>query len=199
MIKECCEIDLDKSTIDDYVILGKNTDNINFSQNKLIIGNGAIIRSFTTIYVGSKIGSNFQTGHNVLIREFCEIGNNVSVGSNSVLEFKVLIEDDVRLHSKCFIPEYSVLKKGCWLAPGVTLTNSKFPNNKFSKNKLEGVSIGENSIIGANVTILPSVTIGKKCLVGAGSVVTKSIPDNEVWAGNPAKKIGIIDQYKDYL
>ena len=198
MINEFCEIDLTKSLIDEYVILGKNTEQNDFSSNKLKIGDGAIIRSFTTIYSGSKIGDNFKTGHNVLIRESCKIGNNVSVGSNSVIEFKVVIEDNVRLHSKCFIPEYSILKKNCWLAPGVTLTNSKFPNNKYSKEKLCGVQIGENSIIGANVTILPSILIGKKCLIGAGSVVTKLIPDNEVWAGNPAKKIGEINQYKDY-
>tara|TARA_A100001015_G_C14859650_1_gene659807 strand:- start:373 stop:972 length:600 start_codon:yes stop_codon:yes gene_type:complete len=198
MIKNFCDIDISKSNIDDFVILGKEADLNNSIKDKLTVGDGAVIRSFTTIYSGSKIGNNFNTGHNVLVRENCEIGNNVSIGSNSVIEFKVIIEDNVRLHSKCFIPEYSILKKYCWLAPGVTLTNSKFPNNKFSKEKLKGVTIEMYAIIGANVTILPSILIGKRSLIGAGSVVTKSIPDYEVWAGNPAKKIGELNQYKDY-
>ena len=136
MISKNCLIDLKKSEIDDFVYLGKDP----FIQKKkfkpLIIDEGAIIRSFTTIYSQTKIGKNFQTGHNVLIRENCKIGSNVSIGSNTVIEFDVIIKDNVRLHSKCFIPEYSVLESGCWLAPGVTLTNSKFPNNQYSKEKL---------------------------------------------------------------
>ena len=49
--------------------------------------------------------------------------------------------------------------------------------------------IGQHTLIGANATILPGLTVGKNCTVGAGSVLTKNVPDNETWAGNPARKI----------
>jgi acetyltransferase-like isoleucine patch superfamily enzyme len=49
--------------------------------------------------------------------------------------------------------------------------------------------IGQHTLIGANATVLPNVTIGSYCIIGAGSVVVKDIPDNEMWAGNPARKI----------
>jgi acetyltransferase-like isoleucine patch superfamily enzyme len=181
--------------LDDFIILGKKND---LSDPNLYIGNNAIIRSFTTIYANTIIGNNFKTGHNVLIRNNCQIGDNVSIGSSSVIEFSVKIENDVRLHSRCFIPEYTELKKGSWLAPGVVITNSKFPNNKYSKSNISPCIIFEKAIVGANVTILPGIKIGKNALIGAGSVVTKDIPEGEVWAGNPAKNIGKKKQYFDY-
>jgi acetyltransferase-like isoleucine patch superfamily enzyme len=61
---------------------------------------------------------------------------------------------------------------------------------KKAKECLKGATIGENTKIGSNVTILPDIIIGKNCLIGAGSLVTKNLlDDNYVYAGNPAKKI----------
>ncbi len=61
---------------------------------------------------------------------------------------------------------------------------------KKAKECIKGATIGENTKIGANATILPDIIIGKNCLVGAGSLVTKNLlEDNYVYAGNPAKKI----------
>lgn len=58
------------------------------------------------------------------------------------------------------------------------------------------IIVGDNTFIGARSIIMPNVTIGNNCIIGAASVVTKNIPDNEVWAGIPAKKICTIDEYK---
>ncbi len=57
------------------------------------------------------------------------------------------------------------------------------------------VKIGNNVFIGMNAIILPGTTIGDNCVIGAGSVVTKNIPDNTVWGGNPAKQICTLDEY----
>lgn len=71
----------------------------------------------------------------------------------------------------------------------------------------KSVSIGNHTFIGQRCIILPGVCIGNNVIIGAGSVVTKNIPDNEVWAGNPAKFICTIEEYtkkqftknKDYI
>lgn len=63
-------------------------------------------------------------------------------------------------------------------------------------SKVGKVSIGNNVFIGANVTILPGISIGDSSIVGAGSVVTRSIPSHEVWAGNPAKRICSLEEYE---
>lgn len=152
-----------------------------------VIGDNAVIRSHTVIYAGNRIGNHFQTGHGVFLREENTIGDNVSVGTKSVIEHHVTIETDVRIHSQAFIPEFTILKKGCWIGPKVCITNALFPLSKKVKEQIKGPTIQEGAIIGANATLLPGITIGKEAIIGAGSVVTKDVRESDVVAGSPAK------------
>ncbi len=151
-----------------------------------IIGDGANIRSHTVIYAGNRIGAGFQTGHGALVREDNEIGNNVSIGSHSIVEHHVKIGNGVRIHSNVFVPEFSVLEDEAWLGPCVTFTNARYPRSPRVKDDLIGPHIGRNAKIGANCTLLPGVRIGANALVGAGSVVTRDVPEGAVVAGSPA-------------
>ena len=63
----------------------------------------------------------------ITIRENNVIGNSVSIGSHTVIEHDVIVEDNVRIHSQAFIPEYSILKKCSWIGPNSVLTNAKYP------------------------------------------------------------------------
>ena len=182
--------------IEDFVIIGRPPKGKRDGELKTVIGNNAVIRSHSVIYAGNKIGNNFQTGHGVNIRENNVIGDDVSIGTKSVIEHHIKIEDNVRVHSQAFIPEYCILKKGCWIGPQVVLTNPLHPLCKKAKECLKKtpVIIEEDAKIGANATLLPGITIGKNSLVGAGSVVTKSIEKNKVAVGNPAKAIKDIDE-----
>ena len=180
--------------IGDYAILGLPPADREGAELVTKIGDNALIRSHTVIYAGNEIGSSFQTGHNVMVREDNRIGDNVSIGTGSVVEHHVIIEDGVRIHSQAFIPEYSILKEGCWIGPNVVLTNALHPLCPKVKECLKGPTIGRNSKIGANATILPDVTIGENAMVGSGSVVTEDVPDGVVVAGNPAKVIKRVDE-----
>jgi len=171
--------------IEDFCIIGSLFKDYN--NEETIIGDNAIIRSHTVIYAGNTIGNNFQTGNKANIRELNKIGDNVSIGTLSIVEHHVIIEDNVRIHSNAFIPEFTLLKKGSWIGPKVCFTNAKYPLSQNVKNELIGATVEENAKIGANSTILPGVKIGKNSLVGAGSVVTKDIPQNQIFVGNPAK------------
>ncbi|MFX0069905.1 MAG: acyltransferase [Candidatus Hermodarchaeota archaeon] len=162
------------------------------------IGKNATIREPAIIYPNNQIGDNFQTGHFITIREDNKIGNNVSIGSHSNVEHHIIIEDNVRIHSNCFIPEYSILKHDCWIGPNVVLTNALYPRSINVKNELIGPTIEEYAKIGANSTILPGIKIGKHALVGAGSVVTKDVPDFAIVIGNPAKVIGDVRELNKY-
>lgn len=151
-----------------------------------LIGDNCLIRSGSTIYPGNSIGNNFKTGNKVNIRENNIIGDNVSIGTLSIIEHSTKIGSNVRIHSGAFIPEYTTIEDGAWIGPRVVITNSKYPARKDSKDNLSGVLIARDAVIGANVTILPGLRIGRNALIGAGSVVTRDIPDNMVYAGNPA-------------
>lgn len=150
------------------------------------IGEGALIRSHTVIYAGNRIGRNFQTGHGAFIRECNMIGDNVSIGTRTVVEHHVIIEDGVRIHSQAFIPEYTHLKRGCWVGPCVVITNARYPLSPRAKEELRGAVVEPEAKIGANATLLPGVRVGRNALVAAGAVVVKDVPDGAVVAGNPA-------------
>jgi len=146
------------------------------------IGEGCKICEFVNLY-GCEIGEGCKIG------PFVEIQNNAKIGSN------------VTISSHSFICSLTVIEDGAWIGHGVVTINDKYPPsaritgaNKYWKQTL----IKAGAKIGSNATIMP-ITIGKNAIIGAGSVVTKDVPDNEVWVGNPArlmKKLDIDEVYK---
>ena len=132
------------------------------------IGENTNIWQFCVIFPEAKIGSNCNVCANVLIE------NDVIVGDNVTLKSGVQLWDGVRIEDNVFI------------GPNVTFTNNPFPRSKQYPEKNLITTIKKGASIGANATILPGRTVGENAMVGAGSVVTKDIPANEVWAGNPA-------------
>lgn len=170
--------------IEDYCIIGAPLRD--GSTPETVIGDEAHLRSFTVIYAGNQIGHHFQTGNKANIREHNKIGHHVSVGTLSVIEHHVVIEDGVRIHTNAFIPEYSTLKKGCWIGPHVVLTNAKVPLSSDAKNNLQGPTIEAGAIIGANSTVSPGVVIEANALIGSASNVTKNIKADQVAYGHPA-------------
>ena len=174
--------------IDDFVIIGVARRESQPGEIATSIGPNAIIRSHSVIYAGNHIGANFQTGHSVVIRECNEIGDDVSIGTHSNIEHHVKIGNRVRVHSRVFIPEYSVLEDDTWVGPGSVFTNDLYPPSGSVPN-LKGPHLMPRARIGANVTLLPGVTVGRNAVVGAGAVVVRDVPDGKVVVGNPARII----------
>ena len=126
------------------------------------------IWQFCVIFPDAKIGDNCNLCANVLVENEVTIGNNVTVKSGVQLWDGITVEDDV------------------FIGPNATFTNDLFPRSKNPDWKLCKTVIKKGASIGANATILCGITIGKNSMIGAGSVVTKDVPDGELWLGNPA-------------
>ncbi len=188
----------DPISIGDFVLVGVPPRNAEPGELATQIGKNAVIRSHGVIYAGNKIGENFQTGHGVMIRELNEIGDDVSIGTHSIIEHHVFLGNGVRIHSNVFIPEYSRVEDGAWIGPNVVFTNARYPLSAGVKQNLKGPSIMAGAKIGANSTLLPGVRIGVGALIGAGSVVTKDVPDYAVFVGNPARFVRYVTSIEEY-
>jgi len=178
------------------LVLGKPPRGKEPGELRLVIGPGAVIRPFTTIYAGTVIGARFQTGQGASVREDNEIGSDVSVGTNAVLEFGNRIGNGVRIHSGCFL-EMTIVEDHVFLGPHVVFTDDPHPMGcPRYKECLGGVTVRTLAKIGANSTLLPGVEIGARSLIGAGSVVVRSIPEGVVAAGNPARILKKIEELR---
>lgn len=184
-----------KIEIHNFVILGYPPKGKKEGELPLEIGSNSIVRSFTTIYAGSKIGKNFQTGHYSVVREDNIIGDNVSLGITSELGPGNKIGSNVRIHSGCFL-ELTTIHNNVFIGPNTVFLDDLHPMCPKYKECVRGAIVEENVSIGGNVTILPGVRIGKNSLIGGGSVVTKNIPPNSVVCGNPGKVIKKINELK---
>jgi acetyltransferase-like isoleucine patch superfamily enzyme len=172
------------ATLDDDVLLGYQGSRR--SDPRLVLGEGARIRSGTVLYAGSRIGRRFETGHHVVVREENRLGDDVSVWSNTMIDYGCIIGDRAKIHCNCYVAQLTEIEDDVFLAPGVTIANDLFPGFEISARAMRGPSIGAGAQIGVNATILPYVRIGERAIIGAGSVVTKNIPDETLAYGVPA-------------
>lgn len=159
----------------------------------LFLGVNAVLRSGTVVYAGSRIGDRFMTGHNVVIREENVIGDDVAVWSNSVIDYGCVIGNGVKIHTGVYVAQFTTIRDGAFLAPGVMIANDPHPGCVHSRECMRGPTIEKNAQIGVNVTLLPFVNIGEGALIGSGSVVTRDIPPRMVAYGNPAKVVSSVD------
>lgn len=172
--------------IDANVLLGYRTGRRNVPL-ELVIGPEAFLRSGTVIYQGSSIGAGLETGHNVVIREQNTIGDHFAVWNNTVIDYGCRIGNGVKIHSNCYIAQFTEIHDGVFMAPGVTIANDPHPGCPQSAECMRGPTIEAGAQIGVNVTILPMVRIGARALVGSGAVVTRDVPPETVVYGNPAR------------
>ena len=167
------------------------------TDESLVVGAGAHLRSGTIIYAGSRIGARLSTGHNVVLREECDLGDDVSIWSNSVVDYGCRIASRVKIHAGCYVAQYSDLEDDVFLAPGVVFANDLLPGQPDSAQHLVGPTIEVGAQLGANVTVLPGIRVGKGAIIGAGAVVTRDIPAGKVAYGCPAIPVRSVNDLDD--
>ncbi len=139
-----------------------------------------------------------QIGDNNSIWQFCIILPSAEIGNNCNICAHVFIENDVKIGNNCTIKsgvqiwDGVVLEDDVFIGPNVTFTNDLIPRSKVYPTNFLKTIVKKGASIGANSTIIAGIIIGQYSFVGAGSVVTKDIPSNTLWYGNPAKHKGFI-------
>ena len=156
--------------------------------------------------MGHSIIDKVKLGKNVQIYNFaniygCEIGDNTKIGSYVEIRENVKIGKNCKIQAFAFLPQGVILEDEVFIGPHACFINDKIPRAAV-KGKLKQIGkdwkplatiVKKGASIGANATILGGITIGENSIVGAGSVVTKDVPDNVIVAGNPPrilKKLG---------
>ena len=134
-----------------------------------------------------------KIGENTSVWQFCVVLPNAQIGDNCNINCQVFIENDVKIGNNVTIkPGVQIwdglrIEDNVFIGPNVTFTNDRYPRSKQYPEEFQQTLIKKGASIGANTTILGGITIGENALIGAGSVVTKDVPANELWVGNPAK------------
>jgi UDP-2-acetamido-3-amino-2,3-dideoxy-glucuronate N-acetyltransferase len=142
------------------------------------VGAATKIWHFSHVMKGARIGARSIIGQNVNVDGGATIGNNVKIQNNVSVYAGVVIEDDV------------------FLGPSCVLTNVTNPRSQVNRHSLyETTQLKRGCTIGANATIVCGVTIGRYAFVGAGSVVTKNVPDYALAVGNPAHQMGWMSRH----
>jgi acetyltransferase-like isoleucine patch superfamily enzyme len=130
----------------------------------------------------AKIGENVKIWHFSYIGDNTEIGDNVKIGSLVHIDYDVKIGENTKIEGQAFIPPLSRIGKNVFIGPAVALTNDPYP----MCDKMIGVTIEDNAVIGSRAVIKAGITIGKNSVVAMGAVVTKDVPENTVVVGVPA-------------
>lgn len=136
-----------------------------------------------------RIGDNTRVWQFSVILENAVIGTGCNICSHTLIENDVIIGNDVTVKSGVFIWDGITIEDKVFIGPSVTFTNDKQPRSKEYPQEFLRTHIKKGASLGANCTILPGITLGENCMIGAGAVVTKSVPDYAVVVGNPAKII----------
>lgn len=144
----------------------------------------------------AKIGEGTKIWHNCQILGNAQIGKNCTIGHNCFIDSRARIGDNVKMESNTDVWDLVELKDYVFIGPSVVFTNDLNPRAKYSKKdypqygKWKPTLIEEGVSIGANATIVCGNKIGKWAFIGAGSVVTKDVPNYALVVGVPGKAIG---------
>ena len=157
----------------------------------------------------NSIAPSVKLGKDVRLSKFinlygCEIGDETKIGAFVEIQKNSRVGRRCKISSHTFICEGVHIEDNVFIGHSVTFINDSFPRATTASGelqteadwKVEQTKVCKGASIGSGSTILSKVTIGENAIVGAGSVVTKDVPPNAIFAGNPAKFLRFVDQEK---
>lgn len=157
----------DKVTLGDNIVIG---DYVKIASD-CILGNNVTLGDYVKLMPGTRIGDNVQLDDYCNTSGYCVLGNNIIVKRQTMIGQATTVEDDV------------------WIGSNVTTNRLKYPVKDKDAEKEEGVILKTGSVIGSKALILAGVTVAEGSWISTGGVVTKDTEKNQIYIGNPAKKV----------
>ena len=160
----------------------------------------AVIHPSAEVAAEAEIGDGTIIWHQAQVRERSVIGSNCILAKDVYVDFGVQIGNNCKLQNGVYVYHPAVLEDGVFLGPGVILTNDRSPRAVNPDMSLKDaadwlavtIRIRRGAAIGAGSVVLPGVIVGTWAMVGAGSVVTRDVPDYGLAFGNPARLRGFV-------
>lgn len=149
------------------------------------------------IHPTAEVQSN-KIGKGTTIWQYCVVLQEAVIGANCNINCQVFIENNVIIGDRVTIKpgvqvwDGMIIENDVFIGPNATFTNDLYPRSKRYLEKYTKTIIKRGASIGANATIVAGIEIGEYALIGAGSVVTKSVQPHTVIIGNPGKAVGYI-------
>lgn len=145
---------------------------------------------------GCAIGKGTKIWHFSHIMSNCVIGKKCNIGQNEVVSPKVVLGNNVKVQNNVSIYTGVECEDDVFLGPSMVFTNIINPRSAvIRRDNYAKTLVRKGASVGANATIICGNTLGRFCLIGAGSVITKQVPDYALVVGNPGKQVGWVSEY----
>jgi acyl-[acyl carrier protein]--UDP-N-acetylglucosamine O-acyltransferase len=169
-----------------WVVIGVPARGMQPGAWETTIADGAVIRSHTVLYAGSRIGPGFQTGHRTVVGPAMEIGANCSIGAISVCVGFARLCDGARVHGHCYVEPFASCGEKSWVGP-----------NCIVESSLQCIThVGSGAILGLRAHLLPGTRVGERALVGTRCLICRDVKPYRVMVGNPPRAVRTIDNIK---
>jgi UDP-2-acetamido-3-amino-2,3-dideoxy-glucuronate N-acetyltransferase len=139
----------------------------------------------------TKLGKRSRFWQFVVVLPDAVIGDDCNICAHCFIENDVVIGDRVTVKSGVQLWDGTVVEDDVFIGPNVTFTNDRYPRSRNREAALEKTIIERGASVGGGSVLLPGIRVGKNAMIGAGSVVTKDVPEGAVMVGNPAKIVSM--------
>jgi UDP-2-acetamido-3-amino-2,3-dideoxy-glucuronate N-acetyltransferase len=147
----------------------------------------------TAVVESDAIGADTKIWHFVHVRKGATIGHRCVIGKSAYIDADVVIGDDVKIQNFASIYKGVTLEDFVFIGPAVVFTNDRAPRaSLWDDDRLIRTTVKTGASVGANATVICGVVIGEHAMVGAGSVVTHTLPPFSLAYGNPARQHGYV-------
>lgn len=155
-------------------------------------------RAPSYIAEGTALGDGTRVMDGAHIHSDVIIGKNCTIGDSVTIESHTKIGNNVSIQCKAYITAHSFIEDDCFIGPGVLTSNDPMMAMGRLEDRLpyrKGIFMCQGARLGVGVIVNPGIVIGRGSMVASGSVVTKDIPDGQLWMGIPAKRWCDVDSW----